>query len=158
MKQKRKGLIKPRHNSFHKEYSFEIRVVLLFALGIFLLVEDLEIKQYIFEAIRTIFFIIGLGIKWFRNSILFLIKQFEVSDIVGISLILYVVYLVANRWRDRMIDRYMDLHSCPQCGSDEIQRIKKNWKHQVMVIIYILSRLSAGCSKTVLDIFIAIIR
>ena len=128
MKQKRKGLIKPRHKSFHKEYSFEIKVVLLFTLGIFLLVEDLEIKQYIFEAIRTTFFTIGLGIKWFRDSILFLIKQFEVSDIVGISLILYVVYLVANRWRGRMINRYMDLHSCPQCGSDEIQRIKKNWK------------------------------
>ena len=127
MKQKRKGIIKPRHNSFHKEYSVEIKVVLLFTLGIFLLVEDLEIKQYIFEAIRTIFFIIGFGIKWFRDSILFLIKQFEVSDIVGISLILYVVYLVAHRWRDRMIDRYMDLHSCPQCGSDEIQRIKKAW-------------------------------
>ena len=136
MKQKRKGLIKPRHNSFHKEYSFEIRVVLLFTLGIFLLVEDLEIKQYIFETIRTIFFTIGLGIKWFRDSILFLIKQFEVSDIVGISLILYVVYLVANRWRDRMIDRYMDLHSCPQCGGDEIQRIKKNWKHKIIGIIY----------------------
>ena len=125
MKQKRKELVKPRHNSFHKEYSFEIKVVLLFTLGIFLLIEDLEIKQYIFETIRTIFFTIGLGIKWLRDSILYLIKQFEVSDIVGISLILYVVYLVANRWRDRMIDRYMDLHSCPQCGSDEIQRIKK---------------------------------
>ena len=129
MKQKRKGLIKPRHNSFHKEYSFEIKVILLFTLGIFLLVEDLEIKQYIFEAIRTIFFTIGLGIKWFRDSILFLIKQFEVSDIVGMSLILYVVYLVANRWRDRMIDRYLDLNFCPKCGSDGIQRIKRNLKH-----------------------------
>ena len=136
MKQKRKGHIKPRHNSFHKEYSFEIKVILLFTLGIFLLVEDLEIKQYIFEAIRKIFFAIGLGIKWFRDSILFLIKQFEVSDIVGISLILYVVYLVANRWRDRMIDRYKDLNSCPQCGGNEIHRIKKNWKHQVVGIIY----------------------
>ena len=98
MKQKRKGLVKPRHNSFHKEYSFEIKVILLFTLGIFLLIEDLEIKQYIFEAIRKIFFAVGLGIKWLRDSTLFLIKQFEVSDIVGISLILYVVYLVANRW------------------------------------------------------------
>ena len=71
MKQKRKGLIKPRHNSFHKEYSFEIKVVLLFTLGIFMLVEYIEIKQYMFEAIRTIFFTIGLGIKWFRDSILF---------------------------------------------------------------------------------------
>ena len=136
MKQKRREFIKLRHKSFYKEYSFEIKVVLLLTLGIFLLVEDLEIKQYILEAIRTIFFTVGLGIKWFRDSILFLIKQFEVSDIVGISLILYVVYLVANRWRDRMINRYMDLNSCPQCGSDEIQRIKKNWKHQVTGIIY----------------------
>ena len=147
MKQKRKGLIKPRHNSFHKEYSFEIKVVLLFTLGIFLLVEDLEIKQYMLEAIRTIFFTIGLGIKWFRDSILFLIKQFEVSDIVGISLILYVVYLVAHRWRDRMIDRYMDLHSCPQCGSNEIQRIKKNWKHQVMSIIYFVKVKHYQCKQ-----------
>ena len=136
MKQKRKGRIKPRRNSFHKEYSFEIKVILLFTLGIFLLVEDLEIKQYMFKAIRVIFFTIGLGIKWFRDSILFLIKQFEVSDIVGMSLILYVVYLVANRWRDRMIDRYMDLEFCPQCGNGEIQRIKKNWKHKILGIIY----------------------
>ena len=147
MKQKRKEIIKPRHNSFHKEYSFEIKVVLLFTLGIFLLIEDLEIKQYIFEAIRTIFFIVGLGIKWLRDSILFLIKQFEVSDIVGISLILYVVYLVANRWRDRMIDRHMDLHSCPQCGSDEIQRIKKNWKHKVMSIIYFVKVKHYQCKQ-----------
>ncbi len=136
MKQKRKGLIKPRHNSFHKEYSFEIKVILLFTLWIFLLVEDLEIKQYIFETIRTIFFTTVLGMKWFRDSILFLIKQFEVSDIVGISLILYVVYLVANRWRDRMIERYMDLNSCPQCGSGEIQRIKKNLQHKIMGMVY----------------------
>ena len=122
-------------------------VILLFTLGIFLLFEDLEIKQYIFEAIRTIVFTIGLGIKWFRDSILFLIKQFEVSDIVGISLILYVVYLVANRWRDRMIDRYMDLHSCPQCGSDEIHRIKKNWKHQVMSIIYFVKVKHYQCKQ-----------
>ena len=147
MKQKRKGIIKPRHNSFHKEYSFEIKVILLFTLGIFLLVEDLEIKQYIFEAIRTIFFTIGLGIKWFRDSILFLIKQFEVSDIVGISLILYVVYLIANRWRDRMIERYFDLSSCPQCGSNEIQRIKKNWKHQMIVIIYFVKVKHYQCKQ-----------
>ena len=147
MKQKRKGLAKPRHNSFYKEYSFEIKVIILFTLGIFLLVEDLEIKQYIFEAIRTIFFTVGLGIKWFRDSILFLIKQFEVSDIVGISLILYVVYLVANRWRDRMIDRYMDLNSCPKCGSNEIQRIRKNWNHKVMSILYFVKVKHYQCKQ-----------
>ena len=64
------------------------------------------------------------------------LKEQIIDDIKNNPVILYVVYLVANRWRDRMIERYMDLHSCPQCGSDEIQRIKKNWKHKVMGIIY----------------------
>ena len=147
MKQKRKGLTKPRHNTFYKEYSFEIKVIILFTLGIFLLVEELEIKQYIFEFIRIIFFAIGNGIKWLRDFILFLIKQFEVSDIVGISLILYVFYLVANRWRDRMVERYTDLSSCPLCGSLELHRIRKNWNHRVISILYFVSVKHYECKK-----------
>ena len=147
MKQKRKGLTKPRHNTFYKEYSFEIKVIILFTLGIFLLVEELEIKQYIFEFIRIIFFAIGNGVKWSRDSIIFLIKQFEVSDIVGISLILYVFYLVANRWRDRMVDRYSDLDKCPKCGSSEIHRIRKDWNHKILSILYFVNVKNYQCKK-----------
>ena len=147
MKQKRKGLTKPRHNTFNKEYSFEIKVVILFTLGIFLLVEDLEIKQYIFEFIQLILFSIGNGIKWLRDSILFLVKQFEVSDIVGISLILYVVYLVANRWRDRMIERYLSLDSCPKCGTPEMHRIKKDWNHKLLGVLYFVGVKHYQCKK-----------
>ena len=46
-----------------------------------------------------------------------------------------------------MINRYMDLNSCPQCGSDEIQRIKKNWKHQVIGIIYFVKVKHYQCKK-----------
>ena len=147
MKQKRKELTKPRHNIFYEEYSFEIKVVILFTLGIFLLVEELEIKQYIFEFIRIIFFAIGNGIKWLRDFILFLIKQFEVSDIVGISLILYVIYLVANRWRDRMIERYLDLNSCPKCGTSEMHRIKKDWNHKLLSVLYFVNVKHYQCKK-----------
>ena len=147
MKQKRKGLTRPRQNTFYKEYSFEIKVIILFTLGIFLLVEELEIKQYIFEFIRIIFFTIGDGIKWLRDSIIFLIKQFEVSDIVGISLILYVFYLVANRWRDRMIDRYSNLDICPKCGSPEIHRIRKDWNHKIISILYFVNVKNYQCKK-----------
>ena len=147
MKQKRKGLTKPRNNTFYKEYSFEIKVIILFTLGIFLLVEELEIKQYIFEFIRIIFFTIGNGIKWLRDSLIFLIKQFEVSDIVGISLLIYVFYLVANRWRDRMIDRYSDLDICPKCGSPEIHRIRKDWNHKILSILYFVNVKHYECKK-----------
>ena len=146
MKQKRKGITKPRHKSFHKEYSFEIKVVILFTLGIFLLVEDLEIKHYIYEFIRIVLFSIGNGIEWLKNIMVFLIKQFEVSDIVGISLILYVMFLIANRWRERMIDRHSNLRSCNLCRGG-IQRIKKNWNHKVMSILYFVSVKHYQCKE-----------
>ena len=138
MKQKRKGITKPKNKAFHKEYSFEIKVIILFTLGIFLLVEDLEIKNYIYAFIRTIFFTIGSGIKIIKDLTIFLIKQFEVSDIVGISLILYVMFLIANRWRERIIDRHKSLISCMKCGGD-IKRVRKNWKHKAMSILYFVS-------------------
>ena len=138
MKQKRKGITKPKNKAFHKEYSFEIKVIILFTLGIFLLVEDLEIKHYIYAFIRTIFFTIGNGIKTIKDLMIFLIKQFEVSDIVGISLILYVIFLIANRWRERIIDRHTSLTSCMKCGGD-IKRVRKNWKHKAMGILYFVS-------------------
>ena len=135
MAQKRKGVTKSRHQPFFLEYSFEIKVVILFALGIFLLVEELEIKNYIYSFIKLIFFSIGSGIEWFRDSLIFLIKKFEVSDIVGISLILYVIYLIADRWRERMIYRFSKLSNCPECGGD-LNRIRKNWNHKIMEFVY----------------------
>ncbi len=57
MAKKRKGIAKPRHQPFLVEYSFEIKVLILFALGIFLLVEELEIKHYIYSFCKAnIFF------------------------------------------------------------------------------------------------------
>ena len=137
MAKKRKGIAKPRHQPFLEEYSFEIKVVILLALGIFLLVEELEIKQYIWNFIALIFFSIGSGIEWIRDSLIDLIKNRTIdgSDIVGYSLILYVIYLIADRWRERMIDRFSELSNCPECGGD-LNRIRKNWNHKMMGFIY----------------------
>ena len=137
MAQKRKVIAKQKHNPFFSEYSFEIKVIILLASGIFLLVEDLEIKNYIYTFIRFIMFTMGDTIIWFRNNTLFLMKQFEVSDLVGISLIIYVLYLIAERWRERMIERFSELKNCPKCGSD-LNRIRKEFKHTVMSYIYFL--------------------
>ena len=137
MAQKRKGITKQKHKPFISEYSFEIKVVILFALGIFLLIEDLEIKNYIYTIIRFIMFTMGDIIVWLRNNTLFIIKQFEVSDLVGISLIIYVLYLIAERWRERMIERFGKLTNCPKCGSD-LNRTRKEFKHLVMSYIYFI--------------------
>ena len=138
MAQKRKGIIKPRHKPFLKEYNFEIKVILLLGLGIFLLVEDLEIKNYIFFFIRKLFITTGDSILWIRNSMIFLIDKVEPSDLVGISLIVYVLFLIANRWRERMIERFSQLIKCPKCGGS-LHRIKRELNHKFLSILYFVN-------------------
>ena len=138
MAKKRKGIAKPRHQPFLQEYNFEITVVVLLALGIFLLVEDMEIKHYLYIVIKAIFFAIGKIFKLLMNGAFFLVKQFEVSDLVGISLILLAIILIANRWRERMIDRFSQLNNCPECGG-HIHRIRRNLKQKVLSVVYFVN-------------------
>jgi len=138
MAKKRKGIAKSHHQPFLNEYNFEITVVVLFALGIFLLVEDMEIKHYLYIFIRAIFFAIGNVIRWLMDATIFVVKQFEVSDLVGISLILLAVILIANRWRERMIERFSQSNNCPECGN-HIHRIRRNLKQKVLSIVYFVN-------------------
>ena len=57
MSQKRKGISKPRHKPFFQEYNFEITVLLLISLGIFLLVEENLLISYL---VQDVFILIGL--------------------------------------------------------------------------------------------------
>ena len=138
MAQKRKGIAKSRPQPFLQEYNFEITVVVLLALGIFLLVEDMEIKHYLYIFIRAIFFAIGDIIKLFKHGFIFVYNQFEQSDLVGISLILLAVILIANRWRERMIERFSQLNKCPKCGG-HIHRIRRNLKQKVLSVVYFVN-------------------
>ena len=146
MSQKRKGISKPRHKPFFQEYNFEITVLLLISLGIFLLVEEMEIKHYIYVIIRSILFSIGNFIKTLRDGTIFLIDKFEVSDIVGISLIIFALLLIANRWRERMIERYSILKKCPKCSS-ELKRIRRKLKHKITGFIYFVNVKNYHCKE-----------
>jgi hypothetical protein len=137
MAQKRKGIAKPRHQPFFKEYNFEITVLFLIALGIFLLVEKMEIKHYIFVFIKTILFTVGDFIKLLRDGTIFVVDKFEVSDLVGISLILFALFLIANRWRERMIVRYSVLKNCPECGGN-LHRIRREFNHKLTSFFYFI--------------------
>ena len=130
MPKERKGIPKQKRKLFYQEYNFEITVVLLIALGVFLLVEELEIKHYLYEIIKVIFFTIGNFIKLLRNGSIFIINKFEISDLVGISLILLALFLIANRLRERLIERYSILRNCPDCNG-HLQRLKRDFTQKV---------------------------
>ena len=146
MPKERKGIPKPKRKLFYQEYNFEITVVVLIALGVFLLIEDLEIKHYLYEFIKVIFFTIGRFIKLLRDGSNFIIDKFEVSDLVGISLILLALFLVANRWRERMIERYSVLRNCPDCNGD-LQRVKRDFNQKMTGFLYFLNVKNYHCKS-----------
>ena len=146
MPKERKGIPKPKRKLFYQEYNFEITVVVLIALGVFLLIEDLEIKHYLYEFIKVIFFTIGRFIKLLRDGSIFIIDKFEVSDLVGISLILLALFLVANRWRERLIERYSVLRNCPDCNGD-LQRVKRDFNQKMTGFLYFLNVKNYHCKS-----------
>ena len=146
MPKERKGIPKLKRKLFYQEYNFEITVVALIALGVFLLIENLEIKHYLYEFIKVIFFTIGNFIKLLRNGSIFIIEKFEISDLVGISLILLALFLIANRWRERLIERHSILRICPDCNGD-LQRIKRDLNQKVTGLIYFLTVKNYHCKS-----------
>ncbi|MDB9854254.1 hypothetical protein OAC91_03360 [Candidatus Marinimicrobia bacterium] len=144
MSQKRKAILKKK--SFFKEYNFEITVVTLITLGLFLIVEDLEIKSYIFLFFKKIAIFSSQIILTVTQTIFFFFQRFEFSDIVGIGLIAFALYLIARRWRERVIQRASIFKDCPECGS-ELHRIKKEAKHKLLGYLYFSTIKNYGCKK-----------
>ncbi|HJM96343.1 MAG TPA: hypothetical protein QF698_09735 [Candidatus Marinimicrobia bacterium] len=145
----RKGIKKhKRQGSFISEYNYEITIVVLIALGIFLLVEDLEIKHYMYLGLRWFLFSIGDIIKGIRDNIILLLEKdlFELSDLVGISLILFALYLAAKRWRDREIERYSELSICPKCGG-KLQRVQRTPKQKIISFFYVAQVKNYSCRE-----------
>ena len=138
MPQERKGIVKSSQRSYFREYNFEITVVVLITLGIFLIVEDLEIKYYIYQFVKAFFFGIGHIIKLIQNGTIYVVSQFETSDLVGISLILLAIFLLAGRWRDRIIERHVTLTECPNCGG-HLVRTHRELNHKIMSFIYFVT-------------------
>ena len=145
----RKGIKKhKRQGSFISEYNYEITIVVLIALGIFLLVEDLEIKHYMYLGLRWFLFSIGNVIKGIRDNIILLLEKdlFELSDLVGISLILFALHLAAKRWRDREIERYSELSICPNCGG-KLQRVQRTPKQKIISLFYVAQVKNYSCRE-----------
>ena len=133
MKRKRKKSNTKEEVSFFKEYNFEITVFAMFLLGVFLLVEKMEISQTLFKIIKTMIFLFADFIKTIRNSIYNILSWLEISDLVGVILILFALYLVALRIRVRLLMLYPKVYECQNCDNkNKLKRIPKRLKHRLI--------------------------
>ena len=133
MKRKRKKSNSKKEISFFKEYNFEITVFAMFVLGVFLLVEKMEISQTLFKFIKTTIFLFADLIKAFRDSIYDTLSWLELSDLVGVVLILFASYLIALRIRVRLLMLYPKIYECQYCDNkNKLKRIPKRLKHRII--------------------------
>ena len=144
MQRKRKKPLNKKRKSFLQEYNFEIIVFSMITLGVFLLVEQMEISQTIFILMKKLIFLFADMIKIIRDKIYEIFDWIEISDLVGISIIFYVLYLVAERQRERLIKRFSNVRDCPECQGN-LHRVKKSVKHKIMSYIYFVNVKNYRC-------------
>tara|TARA_B100000575_G_scaffold197711_1_gene159943 strand:- start:481 stop:924 length:444 start_codon:yes stop_codon:yes gene_type:complete len=133
MKRKRKKSNSKQGESFFKEYNFEITVFSMFLLGVFLLVENMEISQTLFKIIKALIFLFADFVKAIRDSIYNTFKWLELSDLVGVILIAFALYLVALRIRVRLLILYPKVYECQNCDNkSKLKRIPKRLKHRII--------------------------
>ena len=132
MKRKRK---KPETKiAFYKKYNFELSLLLMLGLGIFLLIEDMEISQTLFNFSKTLLFLLADTVKLIRNIIVRFFTQFELSDLVGVTLISIVIYMLTLRWRYRLLNEFQKITHCPKC-EQKLKRIPKKIHYRLLSFI-----------------------
>ena len=120
--------------SIVKKYNFEFLIAFLMLLGLFLLLEDFELKKFlknfsiqIYEGIKYILFL-------FLNSIFEYILKIESSDIIGLILIFSAIMLMFLRWRNNLIYQYSSSEFCFNCKG-KLQRIRRKIKIKIFAFL-----------------------
>jgi len=132
--------------SFWNEYRFEIIVFSLLAMGIFLLVEKMEIKMTVYRWVKTFIIITTRLISDASQTTFQLIQEVETSDIIGLILILTALFMIYLRIRKRTIYRFATLYECPNCGG-ELRRIHRKISHRILGLLLWTDIKYFSCNK-----------
>ena len=134
MKRKRKQSKKDNEQSLFQKYNFEITLLSMFSIGVFLIIEDMEISATLFSFFKSLIFLFADTIKLIRDLLYRYLKNFEFSDIVGISLILLCIFLLSIRWRIKLLNKFQKKDNCPKCKK-RLKRIPKKIHYRLLGII-----------------------
>ena len=111
---------------FLKEYWIEISALLILSLGVFLLIERMEIRSTIWRAILGAKILIQSEAESFVKGMIVFVGNFTLSDAIGTMFIILAVIFALWRIRYRFLhsDRWLAT-TCPKCGG-ELHRIHRS--------------------------------
>jgi len=134
MKRKRKQAKKNNEQSLFQKYNFELTLLFMFSIGVFLIIEDMEISATLFSFFKNLIFLFADTIKLLRDILYKYLKDFEFSDIVGAGLILLCLFLLSIRWRVKLLNKFEKKIDCPKCKK-RLKRIPKKMYYRLLSFI-----------------------
>jgi len=120
--------------SIVKKYNFELLTGILLFFGLFLLLEDFELKEFIKNFSTRIYESVKYFIFYFYTSAFEFILKIEGSDIIGLILIFSAILLIFLRWRNNLIYQYSSSEFCFNCKG-KLQRIKRKNKIKIFAFL-----------------------
>jgi len=118
-----------------RDFRQEILIGAIFLLGVFLLVEDLDIKVSVYHGLVYLSKHMGTLANKIFMSIIEGFKVLEGSDIVGVALILIAINLFIYRVQQKFVIRYGQLPACPDCGED-LNLIHRSITHRIVGFVF----------------------
>ena len=116
-----------------REYWIELTFILLALLGIFLLVEQMEIGVTLLRIARTVWHTASSAVATAVKAMVYRVLQTTISDRIG--LVLIVMSAVAALWRGRVrVIRRLAGRTCPVCGG-ELHRTPRRWQDRLLSLL-----------------------
>lgn len=134
-KRRRKNPTLARARRIWQGWWVEIVVGVLVLLAIFLLVEQMNIRETLFTwLLAAVDGVQNLVADFVRGLVRF-VQGTTLSDMVAYVLILVVVILIAWRTRYRILaNPHLAQIQCPRCGGD-LHRIHRRWYHRLLNLV-----------------------
>lgn len=125
---------------FWREWRVEIVIALLVCLAIFLLVEQMNIRQSMYVGLVGLVGWLSRTVAGVLEGLVRLARGTTVSDLTAYLLLLVVAGLVIWRVRHRLLTlpKFSDIE-CPRCGG-ELARIHRRWPDRVLSLFVPIRR------------------
>jgi len=135
--------------SLAKRFWFELVALGLLSLGVFLLVEKLEIKAIIWRTLVNWAGVVGDAGLNLWNRIVYVFQNVKQSNLVGIALILIAIVMIALSMRRRAILRHSSpplAKECPECRED-LYRMQRRLTDRLLEFFLRIRIRRYSCSK-----------